>query len=336
MMDLVTGATGHIGNTLVRTLLSRGGNVRVLVRPGKPIPALAGLPVEIAYGDVLEPDSLNGAMEGIGIVYHLAARISFEAGPDPQTMRVNLEGTRNVLATAQRHGVRRLVFASSIYSLRTPVEGPIDESCPFDIASGHGTYDRSKAAASLAVQQAVQEGLDAVIVCPTAVTGPFDFQRSEAGHGILYNMAPGLKFTVDGAYDFVDVRDVAQGMILAAQHGRRGETYILGGERLTVQDVAQIIWDASGVWHIGIHLPGWVADLAADVLPFFTDDPLVTPYSLAAIRANSNISHRKATVELGYAPRPASTAIMDAVRWWQERSGEPLPAPRPVTPAAAQ
>ncbi len=154
------------------------------------------------------------------------------------------------------------------------------------------------------------------------MTGPFDFKGSEAGRAILYNMTPGIKFTVDGAYDFVDVRDAARGFILAAELGRSGETYILGGERLTVQEVSRLIWQAAGGWHWGIHLPGWVADLAAGVLPLFSHEPLVTPYTLGAIRSNSTISHEKATRELSYHPRPAAVAVCDAVRWWQECRGE--------------
>ena len=324
MMHLITGATGHIGNTLVRQLLARGQKVRALLRPGKDPIALAGLKLEYAYGDILDPDSLARALKGVDVVYHLAARISIAAGPDPETVRVNLDGTRNLIRAARRASIRRLVYVSSIYALRVPAEGTVDESCPFDAQSTRGEYDRSKAAASIEVQHAAAEGLDAVIVCPTAVTGPFDFQMSEAGRGILYNMPPGIKFYVDGAYDFVDVRDAAAGCILAAEKGRRGETYILGGDRLTVREVSETIWEAAGGWHIGIHLPNWVANLAAEIMPVLFDDPIVTPYSLGAIRSNSHISHARASAELGYLPRPAKQAIRDAVHWWKEKANFPL------------
>ncbi|MRR31854.1 NAD-dependent epimerase/dehydratase family protein, partial [bacterium] len=204
----------------------------------------------------------------------------------------------------------------------------------FDPDHARGAYDRSKAAASLEVQQAAADGLDAVLVCPTAVTGPYDFQTSEAGRGILYNMTPGIKFYIDGAYDFVDVRDVAHGMIQAAEKGLRGATYIMGGNRLTVRDVAETIWEAADGWHLGVHLPGWVADLASDILPLFDDDPIVTPYSLAAVRSNSNSSHARASAELGYRPRPARQAVTDAVRWWQAQTG-PQALPETIANAAA-
>ena len=150
-MNLVTGATGHIGNVLVRELLAGGQRVRALVRSGNIPPALAGLDVEIVHGDVLDRDSLERAMLGVSLVYHLAARISLSSGPDPETERVNLEGTRNVIAAMRRSSAVRLVYASSVYALRKPAGGaPIDESQPFDALHCQGAYDRSKAHASLA------------------------------------------------------------------------------------------------------------------------------------------------------------------------------------------
>lgn len=333
-MHLVTGANGHIGNVLVRQLLARGEEVRAFVRPNANLAALQGLEVEIFPGNLLDAGTLPRALEGVEVVYHLAARISLAPGPDSETERVNLEGTRALLAAARRASIRRFVYASSIYAMRIPAEGVVDESLPFDPEHARGAYDRSKAAASLEVQKAAADGLDAVIACPTAVIGPYDFRPSEAGRGILYNLPPGVKFYVDGAYDFVDVRDAAHGFILAAEKGRSGGTYILGGDRLTVREASETIWEASGGWHAGIHLPDWVADLAAAVLPFFSDDPIVTPYALAAIRSNSHISHAKATRELGYTPRPARQAVAEAARWFQQGFSEAARAEMPIEVAA--
>lgn len=329
-MILVTGAAGHIGNVLVRQLLQRGERVRALVRPGRRPAALADLEVDFAVGDVLDRPSLVRALTGVEIVYHLAARISLTAGADPAAERVNLEGTRNLLAAMRQAGVQRLVYTSSIYAMHVPTSGVVDESCPFDPFHACGAYDRSKAAASLEVQQAAEQGLEAVIVCPTAVIGPYDFRPSEAGRGILYNLLPGVKFYVEGAYDFVDVRDVAHGCRLAAERGRRGEVYILGGNRLTVRQVAETIWEAAGGWHAGLRLPDGLADLAAALLPLLSEDPIVTPYSLAAVRSNSHISHAKAARELGYRPRPARQAIWDAVRWFQTHLATAAPAEFPL------
>ena len=330
-MILVTGATGHIGNVLVRELLADGQPVRVLMRPGKPPPALGGLDVEIVKGDILDLDLLVTALQGVDLVYHLAARISLACGVDPETERVNLEGTRNVLAAIRRSGTARLVYASSIYALHKPPGGTfLDESQPFDPDQCLGTYDCSKARASLEVQQAAAADLDAVIVCPTAVTGPFDFHGSETGRAIRLYMRPGLKFTVDGAYDFVDVRDVAHGFILAAEKGRRGQTYILGGDRLTVQEVARIVRETAGVWQAGLEVPLWLAYRVAGLMPFLArltgTQPIFTRYSLDAVCSNSHISHAKAGRALGFQPRPARQAIADAVRWFHhEQTGNSIP-----------
>ena len=341
-MILVTGATGHIGNVLVRELLRRGERVRALVRPGKPPLALEGLDVEIVPGDVLDLDSLVRAMQGVEVVYHLAARISLTTGPDSETERVNHAGTRNVITAAWRNQIRRLVYASSIYALRKPTNGnPIDETQPFDADGCQGAYDHSKALASLEVQKAAAEGLDAVIVCPTAVAGPYDFHVSDAGRAIRLYMRPGLKFYVEGAYDFVDVRDAAQGFILAAEKGRSGETYILSGDRLTVREVVQTVWEAAGCWYPSVKIPLWLAYFAADLMPFYADltgtQPFFTRYSLDAVCSNSHISHAKAGRELGFQPRPARQAIMDSVRWIRAQRGEePLSeAGEPVIKATA-
>jgi dihydroflavonol-4-reductase len=325
-MILVTGATGHVGNVLVRMLLEQGEPVRALVRSGRNSDALEGLNVVITKGDILDAASLRSAMQGVEVVYHLAAKISIDPGSDQEVERVNIVGTRNVLREARAAGVRRLVYVSSVYALRAPVEGVMDETCPFDLSSARGVYDRSKAAASLEALKAATSGQEVVIASPTAVVGPFDFQTSEAGRGILLNIPQGIKFYIDGGYDFVDVRDVAKGLILAADKGRSGQNYILGGERLTIKEVSEIVWEAAGGWHVGIRLPGWVADLAAMFLPLFTDSPLVTDYSLNAVRSNSNINHKKAEQELGYHPRSARKAVLDAVHWWlTRRSGVPIP-----------
>jgi dihydroflavonol-4-reductase len=322
-MILVTGATGHIGNVLVRELLKRGERVRVLVRTAGMPPALAGLDVEVASGDILDPASLETAMHGISLVYHLAARISLTTGPDPEMERVNLDGTQNVIAALRRSGTARLVYASSVYALRKPLDGaPIDETQPFEPLDCQGAYDHSKALASLAVQGAVAEGLEAVILCPTAVTGPYDYHDSEAGRAIRLYMRPGLKFYVDGAYDFIDVRDAARGFILAAEKGRSGGIYILGGDRLTVREMAQTVWAAAPGWHVSFKVPLWLAYRVADLMPLYNRltgaRPFFTCYSLDAISSNSYISHARASRELGFQPRPARQALTDAVRWFQQ------------------
>jgi dihydroflavonol-4-reductase len=322
-MILVTGATGHIGNVLIRELLARGETVRALVLPGEDRTPLAGLPVEIVEGDVLEPASLKNAMRAVRWVYHLAGMISILPGRDPLLRRVNVEGTANVLRAARAAGVRRLVYTSSIHAIARPTTpGTIDENVPFDPATAIGEYDRSKAEASLTVLKAVEEGLDAVIVLPTGVIGPHDYRLSEMGRVILDAMEAPVLLAVDGAFDFVDVRDVAQGEILACEAGKAGESYILSGERIEVHRILETVREFVGSARPILCFPRAVARFAASFTPLYYrltgKRPRLTPYSIETVGGNSTISHAKATRHLGYRPRSLRETIGDTVRWFSD------------------
>lgn len=319
-MILVTGATGHIGNVLIRKLLDQGEKIRALVWRDEDTTPLKGLDVEQVVGDVLDPSSLVPAMKGVGTVYHLAGIISIMPGRNPFVWKVNVEGTRNVLDAAHRAGIGRLVYTSSIHAIaRAPHGVAMDESLGFDQDNPYGEYDRSKAAASLEVQDAAAAGLDAVIVCPTGVIGPYDFRGSEMGEVIRSASEARTMFYVEGAYDFVDVRDVADGMIAAQAHGRKGESYILSGQRLSVRYMLETVREVTGRAFASIKIPFSLAEFAARFTPWYysktKSKPRFTPYSLEVLQSNSNISHAKAARELGYHPRPAIETIADTVRW---------------------
>jgi dihydroflavonol-4-reductase len=244
---------------------------------------------------------------------------------------VNVEGTKNILAEARRSGVERLIYTSSIHAIQRAPQGVcIDERLPFDPQNPVGEYDRSKAEASLAVQQAMLEGLNSVIVCPTGVIGPNDYRHSELGQLILDCMEEKTQFYVDGAYDFVDVRDVADGMLLAAEKGRTGETYILSGQQLAVRNIIDILWEMTGKRFNRIHIPFSLAKAASAFTPFYYrlsgTKPRFTPYSLATLRSNSDISHEKASRELGYRPRNLMETLADTVDWFQRNQREAAPA----------
>jgi dihydroflavonol-4-reductase len=319
-MNLVTGATGHIGNVLIRKLLERGEKVRALVWRGEDTTSIRGLPVEQVEGDVLDPSSLDAALKGIENVYHLAGIISIMPGTPPFVWKVNVDGTRNVLAAARRALIRRLVYTSSIHAIkRVPHGMEMDESLGFDADNPYGEYDRSKAAASLEVQNAALADLDAVIVCPTGVIGPYDFRGSEMGEVIRGAAEARPMFYVEGAYDFVDVRDVADGLIAAAGQGRRGESYILGGHKISVRYMLETVREVTGKAFSSIKIPFSLAEFAAKFMPWYylrtKAKPRFTPYSLEVLQSNSDISHRKAERELGFKSRPAIETIADTVRW---------------------
>lgn len=321
-MNLVTGATGHIGNVLVRALLDRGERVRALILPGEDTTPVEGLDIEKVEGDVLDFPALQAALRGVEHVFHLAGMISILPGRNPLLRLVNVVGTRNVIHAARNAGIHRLVYTSSIHALsRVPHGVKIDEQVPFDPDHAISAYDQSKAQASQEVQRAVEEGLDAVLVCPTGVIGPYDFRHSEMGQ-LIYDCAQQKpQFYVDGAYDFVDVRDVAQGMIAARDRGNTGETYILSGELISVRGLLETVWKVTGQRFLRLRVPLALAHFAAHFTPLYYRlahaRPRLTPYSLATLASNADISHAKAQRELGFTPRPISEALADTVRWFR-------------------
>lgn len=324
-MNLITGATGHIGNVLVRELCNQGEKVRVLMLPGEDDSPLSGLAVEKVEGNILDYQTLSAAFQDVDLVYHLAGLISILPGADPLVQTVNVVGTRNVIQAARSAGVRRLIYTSSIHALRRIPHGTtVDETVPFDPQHAISAYDHSKAQASLEVLAAVENGLDAVIACPTGVIGPYDYRLSEMGQLIRDCAVRKPMLYVDGAYDFVDVRDVAQGLILAGEKGQKGESYILSGERITVIDILKTIQQIIGQHIPRFKIPMRLARFTARFTPIYYQlthiKPRFTSYSLETLLSNSTISHAKAGRELGYRPRPLRDSLVDTVRWFLQQT----------------
>ncbi len=324
MTTLVTGATGHLGNVLVRALLKRGDTVRALVLPKDRLESLQGLTLEVIVGDVLNPEAVRKAMERVKTVYHLAGIISIRPGAEQTMHRVNVEGTRAITTAARRAGVKRLIHVSSIHAFRREPHGVIiDETVPFASNSPAGFYDRTKVEGTLAVLEAVREGLDAVIVCPTGIIGPYDYYRSEMGRLLEDFARPRPQFLVEGAFDFVDVRDVARGLILAAEKGRRGETYILAGNRTTLVELHRETQAAAGVRSSLTVLPIrsvlFLARLAERLLPWCVAGTHFTSYALRTVTDNCCFSSAKARRELGYRARPIAESVTDFLTWQRRR-----------------
>ncbi len=328
-MILVTGATGQIGNVLVRQLLAMGKKVRALKLPGEDAAPLRELAVEVVEGDVLDQPSLRRALEGVRHVYHLAGIISILPGVRQILERVNVQGTRNVIAACRESGVERLVYTSSIHALvEAPLGISIDERQPYDPERTMDDYGRSKAQASLAVMEAAREGLNAVIVCPTGVIGPYDFRQSEMSQVINYYARHAPKLYVEGAYNFVDVRDVAAGHILACEHGKAGESYILAGERITVKRLLETVEELTGRHAPHLQVPLWLARWAASLAPLYyrltRKKPQFTAYALQTLCSNSEISAGKAQRELGYRARSLRDSLKDTLAWFRVNSRQAL------------
>lgn len=325
-MNLVTGGAGHLGNVLVRELLARGEDVKVLILPGENTQSLEGLSVEVVEGNILDLDCLKNAMKDVDVVFHLAGLVSITEDQKQLLQAVNVGGTRNILEAAKQSGVRQVIYTSSIHALERPPLGvSINESLNFDPDNPAGPYDRTKAEASLLVKEAALQGIDTRIVCPTGVIGPYDFRRSEMGELILSWMTKKMDFLIDGAFDFVDVRDVAAGQILARDHGKPGETYILGGERIELKLLHTLVEKVTGKKKPMITFPlpiAWIVAPIAELYYKITKTrPVFTRYSIETVLSNSEVSSEKAKNELGYKPRGLAESVADTVRWWGDHLG---------------
>ena len=313
----VTGAGGHLGGNLVRALLARGDRVRCLVRRDER--ALAGLDVEVVRGDVRDRPVIDVLVSGMDVVFHLAAKVSIDPSEAGEVEGLNVDGPRCVAQACRDRGVR-LVHFSSIHALRTH-DGPIDESRP--LAESHAfAYDRSKARGERRVLEEVARGLDAVIVNPTGVIGPFDFRPSHTGQMLLQLARRQLPTLVVGGFNWVDVRDVAAGAIAASLKGRSGERYLLAGTWCTVRDLAAQACGIAGVRPPRFDVPIPVAMLGVPVAAAFAritrTRAVYTRPGLDALRHHRDIRHDKASRELGYAPRPLETTLRDTYAWFRE------------------
>jgi len=221
-----------------------------------------------------------------------------------------------------KSGVERLVYASSIHAFVEPPNGEvITEKTPIDPEKVVGAYAKSKARATLEVLESIKRGLDIVIVCPTGVIGPYDYKLSEMGNVIVNYIRKKFKASFKGSYDFVDVRDVVQGIILAQEKGRRGEIYILSGEQLAISKLFSMLEKISGIKAPRYNVPMWLMRIVSPMASLFyiitRAKPIFTSYSIHTLGSNSNTNHNKASQELGYRTRPHEETIRDAYQWFK-------------------
>jgi len=320
---VITGATGHIGNVLVRESIAHGQNVRALVLPNDDCHPLSGLDIELVYGDVTDLKSLESAFIGADIVFHLAGIVTIMPGMRKILERVNVGGVRNVATACRTTGVRRLIYTSSVHAIAEPPHGIIiDETQPFDPDRVLGDYARSKARATLLLLEEVRKGgLDAVICCPTGVIGPWDYGISNIGQLILDFASGYLKSYVKGAYDFVDVRDVARGLIFAAEKGRSGRHYIFSGAQVQVPELMKELEQNIGYPAPTYEIPSAIARTAGVLASVYyrlvRRRPVFTAYSIDVLRSNSQVSSARAREELGFTSRPWQESIRDHVEWFR-------------------
>jgi dihydroflavonol-4-reductase len=312
---VVTGASGHLGANVVRALVSAGEPVRAVdIRPGS---ALAGIAAEFVRGDVLDPATLKSAFAGAEFVLHLAARISIAGDPDGSVRRVNVDGVRNVAEAALEAGVRRVVHCSSLHAYDVgATRGPVRENGLRATSPVLPAYDRSKAEGEDELRRVVSKGLDAVIVNPSGMFGPVDPEPSRMGRVLLAMFKGRMPLSVTGAFDWVDVRDVAAALITAVERGRTGENYLIGGHRAPVAELGRLAAEVSGRRPPRFAVPLAPVRLAAKaavriVGPKRAGRLLLTPESLHALATDPVVDYSKATAELGYRPRPLAETVAD-------------------------
>ena len=320
MLALVTGATGFIGANLVEALAQRGWQVRALHRASSSLKALAGLAYEPAIGDVTEPASLAAAMRGVDVVFHVAAVADYWRSDPSRLMRVNVDGTRNVLRAAHEAGVRRVVFTSSCAALGQPAFGQaLDERAQFNLRAEAFPYGYSKHLAEQVCQEFVSAGLDVVIVNPAVVFGPRDVNMVSSSL-VVEAARRGLPFAPPGGVSAIDVADVCAGHIAAAERGRTGERYILTAENLTYAQLFALLAEVVGRPCPRLILPRWVFRLAAPMVGFARDRLGVRlPVSSEQVRFAAEtfwFDASKARCELGLTPRPVREAIQRTYDWY--------------------
>lgn len=321
-MKVVTGATGHLGNVLVRELLARQEQVRAIVLPTDQASSLADLQIEKVLADVRDLEGLRKAFQGADTVFHLAGIVSVMPGQQELLRQVNVKGTSNVVEACLLSGVRRLVYTSSVHALVEPPHGTaLDETFEFDPERVYGDYGKTKAQASLNVLAGTRQGLDAVIACPSGIIGPYDYEPSIVGR-LLLNAARGkLRGYVRGGYDFVDVRDVASGLIDLSEKGLKGDTYILSGEFISIKKVTEVVNTLTGKYAFCPQIPFPLALFASRIAERLqllgASGAHFTQQSLYVLRSNGLISHAKATRELGYSPRSIRQSIKNSLEWFR-------------------
>jgi len=312
---VVTGASGHLGANVVRALVAAGEPVRAVDL--RPIPALAGSAAEFVRGDVLEPQTLKEAFAGAEFVLHLAARISIAGDPDGSVRLVNVDGVRNVAEAALAAGVRRVVHCSSLHAYDVgATDGPVREDGLRATDARLPAYDRSKAAGEDELRRVIDRGLDAVILNPSGMFGPVDPEPSRMGRVLLSMFQGHMPVSVSGAFDWVDVRDVAAALISAAEQGRSGENYLIGGHRASVTELGRLAAEVSGHRPPRLVAPLGLVRFSAEAAvrvagPRRAGRLLLTPESLHALATDPVVDYSKAVAELRYRPRPLRETVAD-------------------------
>jgi dihydroflavonol-4-reductase len=315
---LVTGATGFLGWHVVQVLNQRGVPVRALVRRPE---AARALDAELVVGDLRDAESVERAMAGCGVAFHVAADYRLWVRDSREMFRSNVDGTRNVLEAASRAGVERIVYTSTVGCIGFIKNGLGDETTRATLADMAGPYKRSKFQAEQVALEYARKGLPVVIVNPTAPVGEHDVKPTPTGQTIVDFLRGAMPAYLDTGLNIVDARETAEGHWLACERGRAGERYILGSENLTLREIFETLARISGRPAPRQRIPwivAWMAGVFSTGLAEVTGrEPRVPLAAVQMARKKMWVSHAKAERELGFRPSPAAVALGKAAEWFQ-------------------
>ena len=321
---VVTGATGHIGNALLRELQKQKDEVVAFVLKGEDTKCIEDLGCKIVYGDVQDINSLKEAFRGATMVFHLAGIIEIGSTNKKKLWQVNVEGTKNVWRACKEEKVKRLIYASSVHAIPEKPKGEqIAETKTFSKDLVKGNYAKTKAEATAFLLSKAGEEVEIVIVHPSGVIGPYEYTVSNLGQLIIDCANKKIGAYLEGGYNFVDVRDVARGTVLAAQKGKAGECYILAGHQVSVKNLMQQIEKITKVPAPKFKIARWFAYITGIFSECYSkivkEKPLFTSYAVYTLGTNSNFTSKKAQEQLGYTIRPIEETIKDTIEWFQKQ-----------------
>jgi dihydroflavonol-4-reductase len=322
MTTLVTGASGFLGSHVARLLAERSERVRVLLRASSQTKLLEGVAVERISGDLRDPASLDKALAGVSTVYHVAADYRLWARDPREIYESNVQGTRNLLDAAERAKIEKFVYTSTVGTVAVPRNGILpDESIDTSINEMIGAYKRSKWLAEQEARKAAAAGLPVVIVNPTTPVGPGDAKPTPTGRIIVDFLNGRMPAYVDTGLNFVPVEDAAAGHLLAAERGRAGERYILGGDNVTLKQALEMLSQVSGRPSPRVRVPHLLALGAAYADAALSRlagrEPQIPLDGVRMARHNMFVNTEKARAELGFRPGPLTPAFERAVRWYE-------------------
>jgi dihydroflavonol-4-reductase len=330
MRCFVTGATGHVGNVLVKELYKKGYEVTSLVLPKDNYEIIEPYS-EILIGNVLDYEFLKENIKDYDFVFHLAGIVEIGTGNRKKVYKVNVIGTKNVLQACQVNKIPRLIYTSSVHAIKELPKGEtMSEPEEFNPEWVKGHYAKSKAIASNMILNQKDKNLETVIVYPTGIIGPFDYKLSNVSQVFVDFLMGRLKAYLKGGYNFVDVRDVVNGLILAAEKGKDKEGYILSGSEITVKELLDVIAENTGRKPVKTKLAFWfilaMSYFAEVYYKILKQKPLFTHYSIVVLNSNYSFSNEKARKELGYEVRDLNESIKDTIAFsienYLERKGK--------------